>query len=127
MKNRSRIHMLTVAAARLEQDCGSPKLVDDLRAAAKWHALTKAEGRGWTEGDEKRVEQQRTLFAMLPSMNAVDRLKDGMLQRAYDLLWDGDCSGCDAITEFLPAKDVERMFEAYANDQDGKQPPSPFR
>lgn len=126
MRNRSRIHMLTVAAARLESDYANPKLIADLRAAAKELATAHAEGRGHTPNDEQRIERSRTLFAMLPSCNAVDRFKERMLQRAYDLMWDGDCSATDAITEFLPSKDVDRMFDAWENDQVGSGPMSTF-
>lgn len=127
MKNRSRIHMLTVAAARLERDCANPVLVADLRKAAQHHASRKADGVGWTEDDDMRVERQRGLFGMLPSANPVDRLKEAMMQRAYDMLWDGNCDGCDAILEFLPSKDADIVLNAYGDDQDGKQPPSRFQ
>ena len=43
---------------------------------------------------------------MLPSCNATDRLKEAMLQRAYDLLWDGDCMGADALAAFSVAAQV---------------------
>jgi hypothetical protein len=118
--------MLTVAAARLESDYANPKLIADLRAAAKEAATAHAEGRGYTPDDEKRIERQRTLFAMLPSCSATDRLKERMLQRAYDLMWGGDCSATDAIAEFLPSKDVDRMFEAWENDQVSGNVMSPF-
>lgn len=125
-KNRSRIHMLTVAASRLESEHANPILIADLRKAAKQAADARAEGRGWTDDENRRVEQQRTLFAMLPSTNATDRLKEAMLQRAYDLLWDGDCMGCDALIQFLPSKDVDRMFEAWQEDQTNNADKSTF-
>jgi hypothetical protein len=112
--------MLTVAAARLEQDHGNAKLIEDLRAAAKAHAKNKAEGRLQAD-EEKRIGKQRTLTAMLPDTRSVDALKAAMLQRAYDLLWDGDWSACDAIIEFLPSADVEKMLNAYDQDQDPKR------
>jgi len=46
------------------------------------------------------------------------------LQRAYDLLWDGDGEACDAITAKLPDKDVIAMLDAWSDDQDGKEPKS---
>lgn len=115
--SRSMIHMLTVAASRIEQEYGSKQLIADLRAAAKHHADARSEGRHYNVEDQKRIERQRTLFAMLPDTAAVDRLKAAMLQRAYDLLWDGDCLACDALSEFLPSSDVERMLTAWENDQ----------
>lgn len=126
MKNRSRIHMLYTAAARLERDGVNPVLIGDLRKAAQHHATRKADGVGWTEEEDIRVEKQRGLFGMLPSANPVDRLKEGMMQRAYDLLWDGNCDGCDAILEFLPSKDADVVLNAYSHDQDGGKPPSRF-
>lgn len=123
---RSTIHMLTVAAARLESDHANPQLVKDLRSTANHLASAKAEGRGYGPDEEKRIERQRTLIAMLPDTRAVDQLKASMLQRAYDLMWDGDCSGCDAIAEFLPSGDVTRMFDAWENDQEGKNEKSNF-
>lgn len=43
---------------------------------------------------------------------------DAELQRAYDLLWEGDGEGCDAITAYLPDKDVKAMLDAWLDDQD---------
>lgn len=125
---RSRIHMLTVAAARLAHDHANPQLIEDLRKAAKEAAGARAEGRGYDQDDVKRIERQRTLFAMLPSTNATDRLKEAMLQRCYDLMWDGDCMACDALAEFLPEKDVQKMFDAWESDQfpEKDQPRSRF-
>lgn len=109
MRNRSRVHMLTVAAAGLERDHHNPVLVADLRKAAEAAASAKADGRGWTEEDDRRVERQRTLFNSLPSSNATDRLKAAMLQRAYDLMWNGDGLACDAIAEFLPSSEAAKL------------------
>jgi hypothetical protein len=118
--------MLTVAAARLENVAANPKLVADLRAAADEMAKAHADGRGWSDDDQKRVERQRTLFQALTSSNATDRLKAAMLQRAYDLMWDGDPISCDVLAEFLPEADVDRMFAAWESDQEGKNPKSKF-
>lgn len=122
--HRSRIHMLMVAAARLQEEHASPKLVEDLRAAASEYASRKAQGIGWTDDDERRVERQRTLFNALPSSSATDRLKEAMLQRAYDVLWDGNAAACDALLEFLPSDDVQRLLDAWENDQFSKEPRS---
>lgn len=70
------------------------------------------------EREEKRIAGQRNLFTFLPVSASVERLKEGMLQRAYDLLTDGSAEACDAITEFLPSADVEKMLDAWTNDQD---------
>lgn len=110
--------MLTIAAARLEQDRANPLLVTGLREEAKRLAKLRAEGRAHTSEDEKRIARQRNLFTMLPVYDAKERLREAMLQRAYDLLWDGDSAGCDAICEFLPADDVEKMLDAWSADQE---------
>lgn len=78
-----------------------------------------------TAADEKRVERQRTLFNALPSSDAVDRLKEAMAQRAYDLLWEGD-SACDALLEFLPSSAVDEVLAAWDNDIDDDKPKSRF-
>lgn len=121
--------MLTVAAARLEETHSNPLLVKALRETADWCAKRAARGEGsrahW-DAEEKRIGRQRTLMAMLPDTRAADALKAAMLQRAYDLMWDGDAQSCDALVEFLPSKDVERMFQAWDCDQTGTQPRSPF-
>lgn len=127
MKVRSRVHMLTVAAARLEAEYANPKLIADLRAAAKHDAEAHADGRKHSPDEEKRIERQRMLMQMLPDTRAVDQLKAAMLQRAYDLMWDGAGSACDALAEFLPERDIKRMFDAWEQDQmPGDHPRSEF-
>lgn len=114
---RSRVHMFLVAAARLEADRADAKLIGDLRAAGEAEAAAVADGRGWTEADERRVERQRTRFAELADNRATDRLKQWMLQRIYDLMWDGRTEGADALAEFLPSADLDRLFAAWESDQ----------
>lgn len=46
------------------------------------------------------------------------------LQRAYDVLWEGDGEACDAITAKLPDKDVKAMLDAWLDDQCGDAPKS---
>jgi hypothetical protein len=118
--------MLTVAAARIEQDRGNPKLISDLREAAKIEAGRRADGRDYHEEEQRRIGRQRTLMAMVPDTRAKDSLMGAMLQRAYDLMWDGDALACDALCEFLPSKDVERMFAAWESDHLGQKPRSTF-
>lgn len=124
--NRSHVHMFSVAAARLEQEGANPKLVADLRTTAKNEAMRRVEGRDYSSEDEKRIGQQRTLLAMIPDSRAKDKFVSAMLQRAYDLMWDGQCLECDAISEFLPSALVEKMFTAWNSDQMGKEPRSAF-
>lgn len=126
---RSRVHMLQIAAARLEQDGGNKLLIEHLREAAKEASGFKAQNKGAKaelEEEEKRIGGRRTLMAMVPDSRAKDTLISGMLQRAYDLMWDGRCTECDAILDFLPSKEVERMFDAWERDQEGKEPRSTF-
>lgn len=71
------------------------------------------------EREEDRIAGQRNLFTFLPVVPAVELLKEGMLQRAYDLLTDGDAEACDAILEFLPSTDARRMLDAWARGYAG--------
>jgi hypothetical protein len=118
--------MLAVFATRMEIDHAPADMVKALKLLSSDRTIRAAEHRNWSAEQEKRVERQRTLFAMLPSTNATDRLKDAMLQRAYDLLWDGDSMGCDALIEFMPERDVTRMLDAWSHDFEGDVPKSKF-
>lgn len=126
MRSRSQIHLLMVAAARLEQVCGDPKLVADLRQAAKITAKKKARREDARDHDmaerEKRARRHRNLFELVPDGSDKARLKEAMLQYAYDLMWDGDCGSVDVLTEFLPEDDVDAMFRAWEDDQIGSAP-----
>ena len=124
--NRSRIHLLRVLAMRMV-DTGAPeKLIEVIRKAAEELEARQADGRTASLEEEKRIERQRTLFTMLPVSDAVDRLRQAMKQRAYDLMWDGDASATDAILEFLPARDADQVLNAWENDQDDDNPKSAF-
>jgi hypothetical protein len=126
MHSRSLVHMLSVLAKRLEIENAPADIVKALGRVAADKTIRAAEHRNWNTEEQRRTERQRTLFAMLPSCDAVDRLKAAMLQRAYDLLWDGDALGCDAIIEFVPSKDADQMLKAWMDDQDNEQPRSRF-
>jgi hypothetical protein len=68
-----------------------------------------------------RIEKQRTLWAMTYPNAAKDRLKEAMLQRAWDLLDSGSEGGaeaCDALLEFLPADDAEKLLNELFRDTD---------
>jgi len=121
MRSRSEIHMLTIAAARFAEGAANPTLVEALRAAVEVKAGKKA--RGEDARDHDAAERQK-LFNLLPNGSDKQRLKDALLQRAYDLLWDGNCAGCDALTEWLPSDDVTAMLDAWSDDQDNKTPRS---
>lgn len=44
------------------------------------------------------------------------------LQRAYDLLWEGDCEGCDKLTAKVPAAQAKEMLDAWLDDQFDAEP-----
>lgn len=82
----------------------------------------KKEFQKWAENETRRVERQRTLFNMLPDTAALDRLKQAMLDRAWDLLDGGGLEGAeaaDALLEFLPSKDAESLLNEFFRDDDG--------
>jgi hypothetical protein len=112
---RAPAHVLTVAANCLERDGHNPKLIEDIRAMAA--VAAESQGEFYRADDEKRIERQRTLFAMVQDSHAKDRLEEAMLQRAYDLMCDGLPVAADAIAEFLPSDKVERVYDAWLDDQ----------
>lgn len=61
----------------------------------------------------KRIEAQRTRFAMIPDSTAKDRFKDTVINRAWELLDIGACDACDALLEFVPSADAEKMLSEY--------------
>lgn len=121
---RSVVHLLNVFATRMEIDHAPADAIKAIKLFTGDRTIRRAEKRDYhgaqvRADEDRRTERQRTLFAMLPPGNAVDRLREAMLQRAYDLLWDGDPLGCDALIEFLPSADVDRMMNAWSSDFDG--------
>ena len=125
MRNRSQIHLLRVLAARFELD--APQAVTKaIRNYAEELEDRRLDGRDFNAAEKKRVEHQRTLFNFLPDSNATDRLREAMMQRAYDLIWDGDGMGCDALLEFLPSDSAEEILNAWENDLDEEAPKSRF-
>lgn len=124
--HRSRVHMLAVAASRLEQTGSNPKLISDIRAAARFQAERHQEGSAYTDDDQRRIGKQRTLMAMMPDTRAKDDLMTAMIQRAYDLMWEGLSLEADALMEFLPSALVEKMLDAWEKDQLDRMAPSDF-
>ena len=118
---RSQVHMLTVAAARLEQDRANPLLIEALRESAKALASRKVQGRGYTKEDAERIECQRAAFHKARSGAEI---RDLLLQRAYDLLWEGFATECDALLEFISTADATAMLDAWSADQEGQAPKS---
>lgn len=128
-RTRSLVHLLNVFATRMEIDHAPQDAIKAMKLFAGDRTIRRAEKRDYhgeaaKREDDQRIGRQRTLFATLPPSNAVDRLRETMLQRAYDLLWDGDPHGCDALIEFLPSADVDRMMNAWSDDFDGELPKS---
>lgn len=70
--------------------------------------------------EQERIARHEALFAAIPDGDAKLALIEAMLQRAYDLLWDGDGEACDAITEWLPLDRVREMLDAWVDDQFAK-------
>lgn len=125
-RNRSQIHMLRVWAMRLEETSAPAKLVETLRQQAQELEARQADGRTHDAVEERRIDRQRTLFNMLPSCDAADRLREAMAQRAYDLMWNGDGLATDALLEFLPSDTATAVLNAWDNDQDGNEPRSRY-
>lgn len=123
---RSHVLLLTLAAARAEAQREPKEIVKALQAAAESRAKAQAEGRNHSAEDEKRVERQRTMFAMVGDSHAKSVLLKAMLQQAYDHMWNAETAAVDALTEWLPSDDVDRMFRAWGNDIDPKNPRSIF-
>lgn len=121
---RSRVHMLAVAAARLEEDHANPLLIKGLRDAAKAEEKKLVGGYCYSDEDKRRIERQRTAFTMIEYTRGVERLLNEMLQRAYDLMWEGDALASDAILEFVPEAEAIKMLDAWTDDQMGKAPKS---
>lgn len=118
---RSIVHLLNTFATRMEIDHAPKDAVKAMQLFARDRTIARAESRD-IRGDQrrheeiKRIERQRTMFAMVPDTASATRLKEAMLQRAYDCLWDGDPTACDALLEFLPEKDAEKLLDAWSND-----------
>lgn len=82
--------------------------------------LLNAECERHEERKRAREERERrALGAQIP-----EHVRAAMLQRAHDLLWDGNTDGCDALLEFLPEVEVTEMLDAWESDQAGEGPKS---
>lgn len=117
--HRARLHTLAVAIGRLEEDCASAELIKAMRDILDKEIERTASGREWREigpAEEKRIAHQRNLFTYLTPGTHKDRLLAAMRQRIYDLMWNGDGHGADAIAEFLPSADADKAFEAWEHD-----------
>ncbi len=124
--NRSEIQLVSVLASRMEQSYRSKPLVASLRSYLKALSDNRAEHSDHDDEEQRRIERQRSLFSVLPDVSSVERLRHAMKQRVYDLMWDGDTMGADALAEFLPDKDATEAFEAWESDTGGGKPRTSF-
>lgn len=67
----------------------------------------------WAHEEMVRVERQRTLWAMLPDTRALDSFKAAILNRAWVLLDSGECEAADALLEFVPDKDAQKLLDEF--------------
>ena len=126
MRNRSRIHMLRVLAMNFEGNAPEA-LTKAVRGYARELEARASDGRRNDFVQENaRIEEQRRIFALLPDTPEVELLKEGMMQRAYDLMWEGFALETDAILEFLPSECADEVLNAWDNDEQGKEPRSRF-
>lgn len=113
---RAKAFILNLAAECLQEDARNPKLIEDMRSLA---ADMKRDGRGqYSDEYQKKIDRQRTLFNTLPTGREKNKLKEAMMQQAYDRMWDGDTDGCDALLEFLPSDDASAVLDAWELDID---------
>lgn len=113
--------MLNAFATRLDVDNAPKDAVKAMQLFARDRTIARVEKRDFRGNqrrleEQQRIERQRTLFAMVPDTSSLTRLKEAMLQRAYDCMWDGDPASCDALLEFLPEKDADKLLDAWSND-----------
>lgn len=99
---------LYVLASRLEED--QPRLAPD-RDRGPLTPAERHDRERWYHNELVRVERQRTLFVMLTPGRATEALKLSMLDRAFDLLTEGRTEPADALLEFLPSGDVEKLLD----------------
>lgn len=105
-------HTLDVAVACLKEDKNrNPILIEEMEKIA---AEYKGRDRIFSVHQEtKRIERQRTKFAMIPDTAARDRFKDAVIARAWELLDIGQSEACDALLEFMPSADADKMLNEY--------------
>lgn len=77
----------------------------------------------YREREDRRIAQQRNLFTFLAPSRAVDALKAAMLERARDLMDNGQPECADALLEFLPSADATKMLDQWLDDEAGDTPP----
>lgn len=82
----------------------------------------------WLAQEEARIRLQRSVFAALPDLPEVSTLKQAMLDQAWALLDRHECEACDALLEFLPEADADKLLSEYFLDDhngNGQVPDAP--
>ena len=79
---------------------------EDVDARTKWLAEEKA-----------RVLRQRGIWRALPAGEPKDRLREAMWAQAWTLLDAGKGEACDALLEFLPKEDQDRLLREFFPEQ----------
>lgn len=70
----------------------------------------------WLAEERARVLCQRAIWKALPASEAKDRLREAMLAQAWTLLDAGKGEACDALLEFLPEEDQDRLLREFFPD-----------
>jgi hypothetical protein len=83
-----------------------------------------AERERWWAQEQARIKRQREAFDDLPEGPIRDHLRDMMLQRAYDILCEGNGEGCDELLQFLPEDHARELLDAWLDDQISDVPKS---
>lgn len=69
----------------------------------------------WAASERERVRRQRTYLTSL-SGPLRDAMVTRMLDRAWTLLESAECEAADALLEFVPAEDAERLLAEFFPD-----------
>lgn len=117
-RKRPEGHVLDVALNYMRSAGAS---VTALRLMEEIAAEYKARDRAFdAHADRKRIAEQRAIFAQLPEFGpgavAAENLKQAMISRAWRLLDGGESEACDALLEFLPEADADKMLNEYFFD-----------
>lgn len=115
-RRMSKGHTMDIVLAVLKQRGGNPALIDDFeKIVAEYEGRDRAFD---AHKDNKRIERQRTMFAMMPDSTARDRFKESVINRAWELLDAGQADACDALLEFMPSADAYRMLDEYFKEDE---------
>lgn len=100
--------------SRAEYGKGSPGVVAALNEY--WWKVDREAEAATMQQEAERVAYQESLWNAVPDGPEKAALKAAMLQRAYDLMNEGDGTQTDAICDFLPKADVLAMFDQWERD-----------